>query len=87
MGVVKHFSREEIIVYSPNNFSDVRFAADELKAGKPALINLGMLTPEERIWTIHFLNGVVYAMNGQSREISNRVFLFCPPNVSVSMGV
>ena len=87
MGVIKHFSREEIVVYAPRNFGEVRYAADELKLGKPALINIGLLTPEERIWAIHFLNGVVYAVDGQSREIGNRVFLFCPPNVSVSMGV
>jgi cell division inhibitor SepF len=84
--VVKHFSREEIVVFAPRNFSETRFAADELKLGKPALVNVGMLTPEERIWAIHFLNGVVYGLNGQSREIGNRVFLFSPSNVSVHIG-
>ena len=86
MGIVKHFSREEIVVYTPKHFSDATGVADELKQGKPALINVGMLNPEERVWTIHFLNGVIYGLGGQSREISPRVFLFCPPNVTVSMG-
>jgi FtsZ-interacting cell division protein YlmF len=87
MGVVKHFSREEIIVYSPKHFGEARDVADEIKMGKPALINVGMLNPEERIWAIHFLNGVIYAIDGQSREISPRVFLFCPPHVAVSIGM
>ena len=86
MGVVKHFSREEIVVYTPKNFGEARYAADEMKLGKPALLNLGSLNPEERVWVIHFLNGVVYAMDGQSREISSRIFLFCPPNVTVNIG-
>jgi cell division inhibitor SepF len=81
----KEFYRTEIVTIIPNVFDEVRLAADQLKQGKPALVNLSNLGPEERLWALHFLNGVIYAMDGQTRDIGNRVYLFAPPNVDVAM--
>jgi cell division inhibitor SepF len=81
----KDFFKTEIVTLVPTAFDDVRTAADQLKQGKPALVNLSNLSPEERLWALHFLNGVIYAMDGQTRDIGNRVYLFAPPNIDVSM--
>lgn len=78
----RYFS-DEIIALSPRTVDEAKIAADELKAGKPTIINFSELTPEERIWALHFLNGVVYALGGKSRDIGSLVFLFAPPNINV----
>lgn len=77
------FYSDEIIALSPRTVDEAKIAADELKAGKPTIINFSELIPEERIWAIQFLNGVVYALGGRSRDIGSMVFLFAPPNVDV----
>ena len=74
---------DEIIALSPRSLDEAKVAADELKAGKPTIINFSELTPEERIWAIHFLNGVIYALGGRYKDIGSLVFLFAPPNVEV----
>jgi len=77
------YHSEEIIALSPQTLDEAKIAANELKAGKPTIINFSELTPEERIWAIHFLNGVIYALGGRSKDIGNMVFLFAPPNIDV----
>ena len=64
----------------------LKAAIANFKAGKPTIINFSELTPEERIWAIHFLNGVIYALNGKSKDIGSKVFLFAPPNIEVHLG-
>ena len=82
---LKEFHKKEIVTHSPEIFDEVKFAADELKSGKPAIINLTQLTADERLWAVHFLNGVIYALDGTTREIGNWVFVFSPGGVIVTM--
>ena len=77
------FYRDEIIAMSPRNFDEAKIAAEELKDGNPTIVNFSQLTPEERIWAIHYLNGVPFALDGTTREIGSQVFLFAPANVTV----
>ncbi len=81
----EYYQSDEIIALSPRGFDEVTLAADELKAGKPIIINFSDFQSEERIWAIQFLNGVVYAMGGKSKDIGNMVFLFAPPNVDINL--
>lgn len=81
----QNFYRDEIIALSPRNFDEAKIAAEELKDGNPTIVNFSQLTPEERIWAIHYLNGVIFALDGTARDIGNQVFLFAPPNVSVDL--
>ena len=77
------FYRDEIVAMSPRNFDEAKIAAEELKDGNPTIVNFSQLNPDERIWAIHYLNGVIFALDGTSRDIGNQVFLFSPANVSV----
>ncbi len=77
------YHREEIIAFSPRSFEDIKTIADEIKNGNPTIINVNELAADNRESYIHFLNGVVYALNGNSTCIGNNVYLFAPPNVEV----
>lgn len=81
----EYYQSDEIIAMSPRNLDEVTIAADELKLGKPVIINFSDFQSEERIWAIQFLNGAVYALGGKARDIGNMVFLFAPPNVDVDL--
>jgi cell division inhibitor SepF len=86
MNMETRFLRQaEIAALMPRTMDDVKVAADQIKRGNPVIVNLGMLGPEERLWAIHFLNGVIYAVDGRVFELSSRVFLFSPPHVEVTM--
>lgn len=74
----------DIASLAPRNMDDVKVAANQLKAGNAIIINTNNLNSEERLWAVHFLNGVIYALNGSVHELSLKVFLFTPPNVVVS---
>lgn len=74
----------EIAALTPTTMDAVKAGADQLKAGNPLIINLGNLSSEEKLWAIHFLNGVTYALDGRIMEISPKVFLYAPRNVVVS---
>jgi cell division inhibitor SepF len=81
----KTFYQNEIIALSPRNFDEAKIAAEELKDGNPTIVNFSQLNPEERMWAIHFLNGVIFALDGSVRDIGNQVFLFAPPSVRVDL--
>ena len=81
----RQFQKSEIAAHSPEIFDEVKFAADELKSGKPVIVNLTQLNADERLWAVHFLNGVIYTLNGTTREIGNWVFIFSPEDVIVTM--
>ena len=80
----QQYHKKEIVTLMPETYNEVRPAADKLKLGTPALVNLSKLNPEERLWALHFLYGVIYAIDGETREIGNRVYLFTPANVAIS---
>ncbi len=84
MSVTRIVRQAEIAVLTPHSMDQVKAGADQIKTGNPLIINFGSLNQEERLWAMHFLNGVVYAVDGQSLELSSRVFLFTPYNVMVS---
>ncbi|MFA6448835.1 MAG: cell division protein SepF [bacterium] len=79
------FYRHEIIAMSPRNFDEAKLAAEEIKDGNPTIVNFSQLNPEERMWAIHYLNGVIFALDGTVKDIGNQVFLFAPCNVTVDL--
>ncbi|MEW5946530.1 MAG: cell division protein SepF [bacterium] len=83
--LTKDIFEDEIIVTNPSTFDEVKRAAEGLKSRKPAIVNLNRLNADERMWAAHFLNGVVFAINGSSREIQKWIFLYSPNGVSVKL--
>jgi len=81
----KRFIRQmDIASLAPRNMDDVKVAANQLKGGNAIIINTSNLNSEEKLWAVHFLNGVIFALNGSVHELSVKVFLFAPPDVVVS---
>lgn len=77
----------EPIVYSmqPDSWESVEQAIEMLKAGQIILFNLEGVSPSFAQRLTDFTSGCLCALAGHQVTISRDVFLFCPPNVKVSI--
>ena len=82
-GYHQGFSKPEVCACTPSGFDEISGFAAELKKGNPVLVNSSNLTQEEKIWAVQFLNGVIYAIGGNSSSISAVVFLFVPGGMEI----
>src|SRR6056297_1600041 len=72
------------IVHEPNDFEEVPGIVDNLKNNKPVVINLEELEYELAKKIFDFLNGAVYALDGQIQKVSHGIFILAPNNIDIS---
>lgn len=74
-------------VYSiqPDSWESVEQAIAMLKAGQIILFNLEGVSPSFAQRLTDFTSGCLCALSGHQVAIGRDVFLFCPPNVKVSV--
>lgn len=70
---------------SAASFNDARLAADGLKGGNQQIVNLETADPELAERILDFLSGVTYALDGSVDRIGEKVYLFAPANVQVTV--
>lgn len=73
-----------VTVVMPREFGDAKRVADQLKAGKPCIVNLQAAPGDVPRRMIDFCAGTVYAISGSMEKVADQVFLLSPSNVSVS---
>ncbi|RLD14713.1 MAG: cell division protein SepF [Caldiserica bacterium] len=74
----------KLIVIEPKSFDEAQRVIDDLKSGRPVVINFEETDRELARRFIDFVTGGVYAMDGTTEKIANYVVLFAPPGVEVS---
>lgn len=79
--VVKENSK--IALYQPRLYSDVQEIADELLANRAVIINFTQMDSGEAKRLIDFLNGTVYAIDGNIKRVGEQIFLCTPRNFDV----
>ena len=72
----------EIIV--AHSFSDAKRLADLIRERIPVLVNLRDTEPEMVRRLVDFSSGLIYALDGTMRKVSEGVILVSPPRVSLS---
>lgn len=72
-----------IIVYNPESFAEVQNIVDQLKEGKPIILNLQDLDNDKARRIVDFVSGSVYALDGSVQKISELIFVFVPQNVNI----
>ena len=70
-------------IYAPVNFDQVTAIADDLKAGKAAVVNYERVEAEEQRRICDFVNGVCYVLDGCAKRISAQIVLYVPKGVDV----
>jgi len=73
-----------VTVVMPREFGDAKRVADQLRAGKPVIVNLQAAPGDVPRRMIDFCAGTVYAISGSMEKVADQVFLLSPSNVMVS---
>ncbi len=74
----------KVVLYEPNNFEEAPNIVDDLKNRKPVIINLENIDMELARKFFDFLNGAIYALDGNIQKVSSGIFILAPNNVDIS---
>lgn len=72
-----------MVVVSPKNYKDAEKIGAHLKESRPVVINLEKTDKGEAERIVDFVNGVMYALEGNIDKISEGIYLCAPSNMSV----
>jgi len=73
----------KVVVVQPVSYEDAPEIADHLKQKKPVVINLEKLEKSVANRIFEFLGGVVYALDGSMKKVSNGILLVVPNNMGI----
>jgi cell division inhibitor SepF len=74
----------KVVVIEPKSFDEAQEIIDDLKSGRPVIINFEDTDRELARRIIDFISGGAYALDGSTEKISNYVFLFVPKGVEIT---
>ena len=73
-----------VVIYEPIEFEETPHIVDNLKNRKPVIVNLEKLDQELAKKIFDFVNGAVYALDGQIQKVSRGIFILAPNNIDIS---
>ncbi len=73
----------KVVVAEPVKYEEVSVLVDHLRARRQVVVNFEKSNPEESKRIFDFIIGALYALDGNSHQISKYVFLFVPSNVEI----
>ncbi|MDF2546863.1 cell division protein SepF [Anaerosolibacter sp.] len=74
----------KVIICEPTEFEEAPGIIDNLKNRKPVVINLENLDQDIAKKIFDFLNGAVYALDGNIQKVSKGIFILAPNNVDIA---
>lgn len=73
----------KIVIMKPSSFDSAKEIAEELKARKSVIIDVGSLEADVARRIIDFVSGTICGVNGNIQRVSGGVFIAVPSNVDV----
>ena len=74
----------KIALYEPRLYADVKQIADQLLNDRAVIVNFSQMDAKVASRIVDFLNGTVFAINGDIKRIGKEIFLCTPKNFEVS---
>ncbi len=74
----------KVVLYEPDNFEEAPSIVDDLKNRKPVIVNLENTGSDLAKKFFDFLNGAIYALDGNIQKVSTGIFILAPNNVDIS---
>ncbi|KAB3535276.1 cell division protein SepF [Alkaliphilus pronyensis] len=74
----------KVVIYEPTSFDEAPSIVDNLKSRKPVIINLENIESELAKKFFDFLNGAIYALDGNIQKVSHGIFILAPNNVDIA---
>ena len=73
----------KIVVHEPPSYDEAPGIIDDLKMRKTAVVNLEQLDMVVKKQIFDFINGGLYAMEGNIQKVTKDIFIFAPENVEI----
>lgn len=74
----------KIALYEPRLYADVKQVAEQLLNDRAVIVNFSQMDPKVAGRIVDFLNGTIFAINGDIKRIGKEIFLCTPKNFEVS---
>lgn len=73
----------KIVVHEPLSYDEAPGIIDDLKSRKTVVVNLEQLDSIVKKQIFDFINGGLYAMEGNIQKVTKDIFIFAPSNVEI----
>lgn len=73
----------KIVVHEPLSYEEAPTIIDDLKSRKTVIVNLEQLDSEVKKQIFDFVNGGLYAMEGNIQKVTRDIFIFAPSSVEI----
>lgn len=70
------FDRMEYFIITENTKVELFKICDTILNGKPVLANFDRLSAADSNYMLSFISGVIYATDGETIQVGNKLFLF-----------
>lgn len=89
LNIQQSASQVRVVIYEPVSYDeDAPAIIDSLKSRKVCIVNLENIEDSDTSKTIfNFLNGAIYAINGNIRKISKGIFILAPSSIDIDGSV
>lgn len=74
----------QITLYEPRLYADVKQIASQLLNSRAVIVNFSQMDSKVAARIVDFLNGTVFAIDGDIKRIGKEIFLCTPKNFEVS---
>ena len=78
------YTKSKITTIKPKDFNDAQIVANCLRDKIPVIVNFEETDINEAKRIIDFISGTTYAVDGKIKQVSQKVFICAPENVTVS---
>lgn len=76
-------SNIKLVIYQPKKYDEVTKLVEDLKARKLVVLNLETTHIEIKKQVFDFINGAVYALEGNIQKVTKDIFVVAPSNVEI----
>lgn len=76
-------SNMKIVVHEPLSYEEAPSIIDDLKNRKTVIVNLEQLDNNIKRQIFDFINGGLYAMEGNIQKVTKDIFILAPSNVEI----
>jgi cell division inhibitor SepF len=80
----KQIVKSKITTIKPKDFNGAQIVADCLRDKIPVIVNFEETDINDARRIIDFISGTTYAVGGKIKQVSQKVFICAPDNVTVS---
>ncbi len=84
VSIAHNQNQSKVMVFEPVSYDDAPTIVNSLKARNVVVVNLENVQDKEVAKTLfHFLNGAIYALDGDIRKVSKATFILVPSNIDI----